>query len=99
MQDIHIICSREHLLSLVEAFSEQFKAQSEHVSILDYGSCQKSMNSYIVLEWLDEVDETFIKQVHAESNVLDYSVYSVPCSTDAWPFGMELYQECGREML
>ncbi len=97
MQEIHLTCSRERLLPLVEALSEQFKAQSEEVSIMDYGSCQKSMNSYIVLEWLDEVDEAFIKQLSTDSNVLDYSVYSVPCSTDAWPFGVELYQECGRE--
>jgi hypothetical protein len=98
MYDVHLTCSREQLLPMVQAFSDQFREQ-EDVSILDYGPCQKSSNTcYIVLEWSDEVEEAFMKQLKAEDNVLDYSLYSVPSSTDAWPFGVELSRESGRDL-
>jgi hypothetical protein len=69
MQHIHVTCAGACLFSQVEALSDQFQAVPEEVSILDYGHAQKSTNGFIVLEWLDEVDEGFIKQVDADSGI------------------------------
>lgn len=94
MQEVHLTCQRARLLPMLDALSAQFKPQAEEVSILDYGQCQKSERSYIVLAWVDDVDETFIAQLTADTDVLDYSVYTVPTLEDDLPFGMELSAEC-----
>ena len=94
MQHIHLTCGGACLFSQVEALSEQFQAVPEAVSILDYGYMQKSSHTgFIVLEWLDEVDEGFITQLDADSGILDYCVYTVPCFTDDVPFSMMLSKE------
>ncbi len=94
MQEVHLTCSREHLFPMLDALTAQFQAQEDEVSITDYGQCQKSDHSYIVLTWTDEVDETFIEQLHTDGDVLDYSVYTVPTLDDELPFGLELSAGC-----
>lgn len=94
MQEVHLTCSRERLLPMLDALSAQFNPQEDEVSITDYGQCQKSERSYIVLTWTDEVDETFIEQLTADAEVLDYSVYTVPTLDDDLPFGLELSARC-----
>lgn len=96
MQEVHLTCQRTHLLPMLDALSAQFKAQADEVSILDYGQCQKSEHSYIVLTWIDDVAETFIEQLTADTDVLDYSVYTIPTLDDDLPFGVELSAECER---
>lgn len=61
-------------------------ATIEEVTVLDYGHSQKRVYGYVVLEWLDEADETFLKQLDADEHVLDYCVYTVS-SVDDFPFG------------
>ncbi len=83
MQDVHIICSKwEQLQSMVQALEEQFEAQKEEVTILDWGTSYKKEAGYIVVEWDDEVDAAFIDQLTADNDVEDFSVYTVPCTTD-----------------
>lgn len=98
MQEVHVTCQRARLLLMLDALSIQFKPQADEVSVTDYGHCQKSEHSYIVLTWTDEVDEAFIAQLNADTEVLDYSVYTVPTLDDDLPFGLELSARCeGRE--
>lgn len=98
MQHVHVTCAGACLFSQVQALSTQFQAVPEEVSILDYGHALKSTSGFIVLEWLDEVDEGFIKQLDADSGIFDYCVYTVPCLTDDVPFSMMLSQEDGRAL-
>ena len=96
MQEVHLVCERTRLLPMLDALSAQFPPLTEDVSITDYGHCQKSDRSYIVLTWTDDVAETFIKQLHADVEVLDYSVYTVPTLNDDLPFGLALSPEYER---
>jgi hypothetical protein len=82
MQDVHLTFPIEHFHAMVAAFAEQVAAQHEAVTILDCGCSSKAFHGYIVLEWEDDVDESFIAQLAADWNVLDFSVYSVSCLTD-----------------
>ena len=93
MQEVHLTCSREHLFPMLDALTAQFQAREDEVSITDYGQCQKSEHWYMVLTWIGEVDEAFIEQLNADGQVLDYSVYTVPCIGDDLPFGIELVAE------
>lgn len=88
MQNVHITCQREAVLTLVEALEEQLAPQEESI-IVDYGYSQKRVYGYIVLEWLDETDEAFLAQLQADERVLDYCVYTISSLDDA-PFGVEL---------
>ena len=45
-----------------------------------------------MLEWIDEVDETFLAQLNGDCSVIDYCVYTVP-SVDDFPFGTEIVSE------
>ena len=54
----------------------------------NYGYSQKCVHGYVVLEWLEEADETFLAQLNGDSSVIDYCVYTVP-SIDDFPFGIE----------
>jgi hypothetical protein len=82
MQDVHILCTWNQLQSMVAALEEQFEAQQEEVTILDWGTSYKKESGYIVVEWDDEVDTAFIDQLIADNHVEDFSIYSVPCITD-----------------
>jgi hypothetical protein len=82
MQDVHITFPLEHFHAMVGAFEEQCAAQHEEVAILDFGCSYKLQQGYIVLEWDEDVDPEFIEQLSAESNVLDFTVYSLSCLTD-----------------
>src|SRR6266567_8436393 len=83
MQDVHIICSKwDQLQSMVQALEEQFEAQKEKVTMLDWGTSYKKEAGYIVVEWNDEVDAAFIDQLVADNEVEDFSIYTVPCITD-----------------
>lgn len=84
MQDEPItIRQLDQLLPMVAAYEEQFAAQREEVTILDWGTSYKRQQGYIVIEWdTDEVDPAFIAQLTADNNVDDFSVYTVPCITD-----------------
>ncbi len=82
MQDVHITCQWDQLQSMVQALEEQFEAQKEEVTVLDWGTSYKKETGYIVLEWEDEVDAAFIDQLTANSDVEDFSVYTIPCLTD-----------------
>jgi hypothetical protein len=87
MQEVHITCEWDALLSLLDTLEKQFE-HDEQVSVLDWGYTYKAVCGYIVLEWdTDEVSQAFIDQLDAESLVLDFSVYSISCSTDD-PFGI-----------
>jgi hypothetical protein len=91
MQNVHLSCPQQKLHSLLAAFGEQFQAQQEEITLIDYGYTQKQVSGYIVIEWIDEVDEAFLKQLDADPDILDYSVYTVPYITDELlPFGSEL---------
>lgn len=92
MQEVHLTCSRERLFPMLDALTAQFQAQEDEVSIMDYGYCQKSEHSYIVLTWRDEVDEAFLARLNDAASVLDYSVYTVPCDDDDLPFGLSFSQ-------
>ena len=82
MQDMYITFPLEHFHMMVAAFEEQCAAQPEDVAILDFGCSYKREQGYIVIEWHDSVSPAFIEHLSAESNVLDFSVYSIPCLTD-----------------
>jgi hypothetical protein len=82
MFDVHITFPLAQFHAMVSAFEGQFEAQQKEVAILDFGCSYKQERGYIVLEWEDEVDPTFIDQLYADSNVLDFSVYCIPCITD-----------------
>jgi len=82
MQDVHIICKWDQLQSMVQALEEQFEAQKEEVNVLDWGTSYKQEAGYIVVEWENEVDATFIDQLIADNDVEDFSVYTIPCLTD-----------------
>jgi hypothetical protein len=82
MQDVHITFPLKHFHSMIAAFEEQFEAQQEEVVVLDFGCSYKRECGYIVIEWDDEVDPTFIDQLYADGNVLDFAIYCVPEVTD-----------------
>ena len=83
MQEVHIICNKwEQLQSMVQALEEQFEAQKEEVTVLDWGTSYKKESGYIVVEWDDEVDATFIDQLTADNDVEDFSIYTVSSITD-----------------
>jgi hypothetical protein len=82
MQDVHITCKWDQLQSMVRGIEEQFEAQKEEVTVLDWGTSYKKEAGYIVLEWEDEVDPTFIDQLTTDNDVEDFCVYTVPCITD-----------------
>ena len=82
MQDVHITFPLTHFHAMTTAFEEQFEAQQEEVVILDFGCSYKQECGYIVIEWDDEVDPTFIEQLSADGNVLDFSIFDVPSITD-----------------
>jgi hypothetical protein len=89
MQEVHITCQWDTVLTLLHIFEKQFE-QAEDVSVLDWGYTYKTVCGYIVLEWGDdEVSQAFIDQLDAESLVLDFSVYSI-CSADD-PFSTPVY--------
>ena len=77
---------------MVEAFEEQFVGQSEEVAVLNSGYTQKQGHGYIVVEWSDEVDEAFLAQLTADADIVDYSVYTIPCIGD-FPFGADIVPE------
>jgi len=81
MQDVHITFPVEHFHAMVAAFEEQCAAQPEDVAILDFGCSYKRERGYIVLEWRDTVNPAFIEHLSAEGNVLDFTVYGIPCLT------------------
>src|SRR5438128_7345563 len=83
MQEVHIICSKwEQLHSMMQALEEQFEAQKEEVTILDWGTSYKKESGYIIVEWDDEVDATFIDQLTADNDVEDFSIHTVSSITD-----------------
>jgi hypothetical protein len=82
MQDVHITFPLEHFHAMVAAFEEQCAAQPEDVAILDFGCSYKLQQGYIVIEWNRDVDPVFIEQLSAESTILDFTMYSLPCLTD-----------------
>jgi hypothetical protein len=82
MQDVHITCKWDQLQSMVRGIEEQFEAQKEEVTVLDWGTSYKKEAGYIVLEWEDEVDPTFIDQLTTDNDIEDFCVYTVPCITD-----------------
>jgi hypothetical protein len=88
VQNVHITCQREAVLLLVEEL-ERWLALQEEAVIVEYGYTQKQVHGYIVLEWLDEADEAFLKQLEQESRVIDFCVYTVFPLDDS-PFGVEL---------
>ena len=82
MQDMHITFPLEYFHAMVAAFEEQCAAQHEEVAILDFGCSYKLQQGYIVLEWNGDVDPAFIEHLSAESTILDFTMYSLPCLTD-----------------
>ena len=70
------------LQSMVAALEEQFEAQKEEVTVLDWGTSYKKEAGYIVLEWEEEVDTAFIDQLTADNDVEDFSVYTIPSIND-----------------
>ncbi len=78
MQDVHIVYPFEHMLHRAEGYEQEF-ADDEAVAIIDWGCSYKQEQGYIVLEWDSEVDPDFLKRLDADHDVVDYSVYSVPC--------------------
>jgi hypothetical protein len=82
MQDVHITFPLAHFHAMIAALEEQFEAQQEKIVVLDFGCSYKQECGYIVIEWDDEVDATFIDQLSADCNVLDFTIYGVPIVTD-----------------
>ncbi|SRR5713226_2750987 len=95
MQDIHMTFPLDQFHATVAALGKQFAAQPEAVMILDFGCSVKTAVGFLVLEWTDEVDEAFIQQLTDDSSILDFCVYSVPCSTDDPPFSPFTFAEEG----
>jgi|SRR5579859_2847321 len=89
MQHVHVTCRSEALQAMVQDLRAQFATQPEEVTVLDYGYSQKCAQGYVVLEWIDEADELFLKELDADDKVLDYSVYMIPAADD-FAFGAEL---------
>ena len=82
MQDVHITCKWDRLQTMVQALEEQFEAQKEEVTVLDWGTSYKKEAGYIILEWEEEVDTAFIDQLTADNDVEDFSVYTIPSIND-----------------
>jgi hypothetical protein len=82
MQNVHLTFPLEHFHAMVAAFEEQYAAQPEDIAILDFGCSYKLQQGYIVLEWQDSISPEFIEYLSAESNILDFTVYSIPCLTN-----------------
>ncbi len=78
MQEIHILYPFEDMVQRAEQYEHEF-AEHERVTIVDWGYSYKQAQGYIVLEWDDEVDPAFLHQLDTDGDVLDYSVYSLPC--------------------
>lgn len=98
MQNVHLTYPQDQLLATVDRLDAHLKRQTEEVSILDYGYCQKQDQCYVVLAWPDEVDEAFLTRLNDDPSVLDYCVYTVPCDDDDLPFGSAFPIVCeGRE--
>ncbi len=79
MQGIHMVYPVEQMLQRAERYEHEF-AENEAVTILDWGCSYKQEQGYIVLEWMDEVDSAFLQHLDADADVLDYCVYSIPCT-------------------
>ena len=87
MFDIHITFPLDQLVPMLAAFGKQFAAQPEEVTVLDWGCTYKLEHAYIVLEWSDEVADTFMEQLTADKTILDFSLFHVPCADDPFsPF-------------
>ena len=82
MVNVHITFPLDQFHRMVAAFEMQFTAQSAEVTVLDFGCSYKQEVGYLVLEWMDEVDESFLRQLTADRHVVDFSVYRVPCADD-----------------
>lgn len=82
MQGMHITCRAEHVLPLVKELEAQFAPQAEEVTLLDWGWSLKQHTGYVVLEWLDEVDEAFVAQLQEDTHIEDVCVYTIPDLTD-----------------
>jgi hypothetical protein len=82
MQDMLITFPLAHFHAMIAAFEEQCTAQPEEVAILDFGSSYKLEQGYIVIEWSEDVSPTFVEQLTADSNVLDFTIFCIPCVTD-----------------
>lgn len=83
MQNVQItIRDWDQLQSMVQTLEEQFEAQKEEVSILDWETADKREAGYSVLEWDEEVDAAFIDQLTADNDVEDFSVDSISCVTN-----------------
>lgn len=82
MYDLHLTCEWNQVFSLLDALKQQLQTRAEEVTLLDWGFTSKQVQGCIILEWNDEVDEAFLDDLRANAAVLDFSVYSVPCSTD-----------------
>ena len=95
MVDIHITFPLDQFHAMVAALGKQFEARSKEVTVLDFGASQKQAVGYLVLEWIDEVDEAFIQQLTADPSIGDFCVYSVPWSTDDPPFSPFTFAEEG----
>ena len=86
MQAIHLTFPLDQLHGLVAAFEAQFEAQQPEVTLLDFGASYKQSVGYLVLQWADEVEASFIHHLTADTTIVDFCVYSLPWSTDD-PFG------------
>ncbi|TME06342.1 MAG: hypothetical protein E6I80_14085 [Chloroflexi bacterium] len=98
MFDVHITFPLTQFHAMLAAFGEQFEAQHDTVVLLDCGASQKQAVGYLVLEWTDEVDEAFIQQLTSDPNVVDFSIFTVPCSTDDPPFSSFTFAEEGEPL-
>ena len=86
MQAIHLTFPLDQLHGLVAALEAQFEAQQPEVTVLDFGASYKQSVGYLVLQWADEVDASFIHHLTADPTILDFCVYSIPWNIDD-PFG------------
>ena len=79
MQYLHLTCSWACLHDLVDTFTQQFAGRAE-VAVLDYGVSPKAVQGYLVLGWDGDIEDAFIDHLVARPEILDLSIFTLPCS-------------------
>jgi hypothetical protein len=77
LQGVYVVVAPDDQDWILQKF-EQWFAERDDVSILDYGISDKRGIGYIMLEWQEyEVDPLFISILKHEEVVGDFTVYTI----------------------
>lgn len=89
MQVIHLLCPREQVFPLAQAFEEQFEGQAAF-SVAASGFVEKQPVGFVVLTASEHFNEDFLAQLETYPDVTGYSTFSLVDDDVFGPFGSEL---------